>query len=98
MTLALLLAATRLVSTTPSRSVAATWQTTIGRELHGRVLGIVGYGSIGALVGGYGRALGMHVLAWGREGSLERARSDGHEPEPDLEALFAHAPTSSASI
>ena len=91
MTLALLLAATRLVVDDAVALRGGTWQTTIGRELHGRVLGIVGYGSIGALVGGYGRALGMHVLAWGREGSLARARSDGHEPEPDLDALCSRS-------
>ena len=53
------------------------------------MLGIVGYGTIGALVARYGAALEMHVRAWGRAGSLERARTDGHEPEPDLDALFA---------
>jgi D-3-phosphoglycerate dehydrogenase / 2-oxoglutarate reductase len=91
LTLALLLAATRLVVDDAVALRGGSWQTTIGRELHGRVLGIVGYGSIGALIGGYGRSLGMRVLAWGREGSLERARADGHEPEPDLEALCARS-------
>jgi D-3-phosphoglycerate dehydrogenase len=91
LTLALLLAATRLLVDDAVALRGGTWQTTIGRELHGRALGIVGYGSIGALVGGYGRALGMRVLAWGRAGSLERARADGHEPEPDLEALCSRS-------
>ena len=59
----------------------------VGRELHGRTLGIIGYGNIGALVAGYGRALGMHVLAWGRAASLERAAADGYEAEPELDAL-----------
>ena len=31
------------------------------------------------------------MLAWGRDGSLERARADGHEPEPDLDALCARS-------
>ena len=51
----------------------------------------MGYGAIGALVARYGQALGMHVLAWGRAGSLARADADGHEPEPDLDALFARS-------
>ncbi len=67
---------------------SGTWQTTVGIELHGRTLGIVGYGTIGALVARYGRALGMTVLAWGRAASLERARADGIEVDPDLDALF----------
>jgi len=87
LTLALLLSASRLIVDDAVALRAGAWQTTIGRELHGRVLGIVGYGSIGALVAGYGRSLGMHVLAWGRAGSLDRARVDGHEPEPDLDAV-----------
>jgi len=91
LTLALILGATRRLVDDAVALRAGTWQTTIGRELHGRVLGIVGYGSIGALVAGYGRALGMHVLGWGRERSLERARADGHEAEPDLDALCARS-------
>lgn len=87
LTLALILASERNLVTDANALRSGAWQTTIGRELHGRVLGIVGYGKIGSLVGTYGRALGMHVLACGRTGSLERARADGCEPEPDLGAL-----------
>ncbi len=89
LTLALILASARCLVADVVALRSGVWQTTIGSELHGRSLGIVGYGSIGALVAGYGRALGMHVRAWGRAGSLERARSDGHEAEPDLGALCA---------
>jgi D-3-phosphoglycerate dehydrogenase / 2-oxoglutarate reductase len=91
LTLALLLAAIRFVVDDALALRSGTWQTTVGRELQGRTLGIVGYGSIGALVGGYGRALGMQVLAWGREASLERALADGYEPEPDLDALCSRS-------
>ena len=91
LTLALMLASTRQLVDDAVALGRGSWQTTIGRELHGRVLGIIGYGSIGALVAGYGRALGMHVLGWGRERSLERAAADGHEPEPDLDALCARS-------
>lgn len=91
MTLALMLAATRHVVTDAVELRAGGWSTTAGRELHGRVLGIAGYGSIGALVARYGTALGMRVLAWGRAASLARALVDGHEPEPDLDALCRRA-------
>ncbi|HSC00786.1 MAG TPA: NAD(P)-dependent oxidoreductase, partial [Burkholderiaceae bacterium] len=50
----------------------------IGTVLKGRTLGIWGYGKIGKLVAGYGRAFGMEVLVWGSEGSRERAQADGH--------------------
>ncbi|MDH3287284.1 MAG: D-2-hydroxyacid dehydrogenase family protein [Betaproteobacteria bacterium] len=64
------------------------WQTLLGTAVRGRTLGILGYGRIGASVAGYGRAFGMDVLAWGREGSMERARADGFEAVAAKEALF----------
>ena len=91
LTLALMLASARCLVEDAVALRSGVWQTTIGRELHGKVLGIVGYGGIGALVARYGTALGMHVLAWGRAGSLERARADGHEAEADLDALCARS-------
>jgi D-3-phosphoglycerate dehydrogenase / 2-oxoglutarate reductase len=57
---------------------AGTWQIGVGNSLRGKTLGIYGYGRIGSTVAGYGRAFGMHVLAWAREASLERARCDGY--------------------
>ncbi len=91
LTLALILASARRLVEDVVALRSGTWQTTVGTELHGRTLGIVGYGTIGALVARYGRALGMTVLAWGRAGSLERARADAIDTEPDLEALFARS-------
>jgi D-3-phosphoglycerate dehydrogenase len=52
---------------------------------------VYGYGRIGAAVAGYGRAFGMNVMVWGREGSLERARADGHAAAPDREAFFGQS-------
>ena len=37
--------------------------------LRGKTLGIWGYGKIGQLVAGYGKAFGMKVLVWGRTAS-----------------------------
>lgn len=91
LTLALILASTRCLVEDVVALRSDTWQTTMGSELHGRTLGIVGYGTIGALVARYGGALGMQVLAWGRAGSFERAQADGCEAEPDLEALCARS-------
>jgi D-3-phosphoglycerate dehydrogenase len=60
----------------------------IGRVLKGQTLGIFGYGKIGQLVASYGRAFGMNVLVWGREGSQERARADGFAVAESKDALF----------
>jgi D-3-phosphoglycerate dehydrogenase len=73
-------------------------QPPLGRVLHGRALGIFGYGKIGRLVAGYGRAFGMNVLVWGREGSLARAAADGLETTTDRRALFQHADVLSLHI
>jgi D-3-phosphoglycerate dehydrogenase / 2-oxoglutarate reductase len=60
----------------------------LGTTLQGRTLGIWGYGRIGQLVAGYGRAFGMRVLIWGRAASRERAVLDGFEVTSSREELF----------
>lgn len=60
----------------------------LGTTLKGRTLGIWGYGRIGQLVAGYGRAFGMRVLIWGRAASRERAVLDGFEVTSTREELF----------
>ncbi len=60
----------------------------IGMVLRGKTLGIWGYGKIGQLVAGYGRAFGMHVLVWGRETSREQAAAHGLEVAASREAFF----------
>jgi D-3-phosphoglycerate dehydrogenase / 2-oxoglutarate reductase len=77
LTFGLVLAALRHLPEEAAGLRSGGWQTTLGTELHGTTLGIWGYGRIGALVARYGAAFGMHVLAWGREGSRERAATDG---------------------
>ncbi len=60
----------------------------LGTVLAGRTLGIWGYGRIGQLVAGYGRAFGMRVVIWGREASRNQALVDGHEIAASREAFF----------
>jgi D-3-phosphoglycerate dehydrogenase len=60
----------------------------IGMKLAGKTLGVWGYGKIGALVAGYGRAFGMKVLVWGSDGSRARARGDGHLAAESCEQFF----------
>jgi D-3-phosphoglycerate dehydrogenase len=61
----------------------------IGMVLRGRTLGIWGYGKIGQLVAGYGRAFGMQVQVWGSEASRARAVADGHEAAESARGFFA---------
>ncbi|MEY8878841.1 MAG: D-2-hydroxyacid dehydrogenase family protein [Leptothrix sp. (in: b-proteobacteria)] len=60
----------------------------VGTVLRGRTLGIWGYGRIGQLVAGYGRAFGMSVQVWGSEASRARAVADGLQAAPSREAFF----------
>ena len=61
----------------------------LGLVLRGRTLGIWGYGKIGSLVAGYGRAFGMQVVVWGSEASRARAVADGHRAATDCQGFFA---------
>lgn len=70
---------------------AGRWQSSVGLGLRGRTLGIFGYGRIGAVVAGYGKAFGMKVLAWGRETSLAKARADGYAVAASRAELFEQA-------
>ncbi|MEN9367174.1 MAG: hypothetical protein RL489_1532 [Pseudomonadota bacterium] len=63
----------------------------LGLTLSGRTLGLWGYGRIGRLVAGYGRAFGMKVQVWGSEASRQRAVADGFEAAASREAFFTDA-------
>ncbi|KPK18747.1 MAG: 3-phosphoglycerate dehydrogenase [Betaproteobacteria bacterium SG8_41] len=88
LTWGLVLAAMRGIPQQMAALKTGRWQTMLGTAVRGRTLGILGYGRIGASVAGYGRAFGMKVLAWGREGSVARARAEGFEAVATKEALF----------
>jgi D-3-phosphoglycerate dehydrogenase len=88
----LVIAALRRIPQEMGALRAGTWQAyPVGIGLRGKTLGICGYGRIGAVVAGYGRAFGMKVLAWGRENSIAKARDDGHAVAPSKEVLFAES-------
>ncbi len=63
----------------------------LGSVLQGKTLGVWGYGKIGQLVAGYGRAFGMQVQVWGSEASRLRAQADGHQAAVDCQSFFADA-------
>jgi len=61
----------------------------LGSVLRGKTLGIWGYGRIGQIVAGYGRAFGMNVRVWGREASRAQALGDGLQIASTREEFFA---------
>jgi D-3-phosphoglycerate dehydrogenase len=63
----------------------------LGLVLRGRTLGIWGYGKIGQLVAGYGKAFGMRVIVWGSQSSRARAEADGLQAAASREELFAES-------
>ena len=63
----------------------------LGSVLRDKTLGIWGYGRIGQLVAGYGRAFGMQVLVWGSESSRQRAEQDGYQSATDREDFFSRS-------
>ncbi|WP_338768281.1 D-2-hydroxyacid dehydrogenase family protein [Massilia sp. METH4] len=99
LTWALIMAAQRKIVPYAMNLKEGTWQTvstnqpfnTLGTVLKGRTLAIWGYGKIGKLVAGYGKAFGMDVLVWGSDASRAAAEADGHRAAPSREALFEEA-------
>jgi phosphoglycerate dehydrogenase-like enzyme len=63
------------------------WQTTLGFDLEGKTLGILGLGNLGAKVGRIGAAFGMNLIAWSENLTAERARERGAE-RVDKDELF----------
>ena len=89
MTWALILAAMRDIPQQAAALKAGRWQIGVGTTLRGKTLGVYGYGRIGAVVAGYGRAFGMQVQVWAREATRAKARADGYAVAPSKEAFFA---------
>ncbi|HZS36383.1 MAG TPA: D-2-hydroxyacid dehydrogenase family protein [Polyangia bacterium] len=89
LTWALVLAAMRQLPEQVAALKRGAWQIGVGRTLRGKTLGVLGYGRIGAVVAGYGRAFGMNVVIWAREASRERARADGWPIAASRESFFA---------
>src|SRR4029453_4764773 len=67
---------------------AGKWQIGVGNTLRDKTLGIYGYGRIGSVVAGYGKAFGMKVLVWARRGPVEEAGADGYATASSKEVFF----------
>jgi D-3-phosphoglycerate dehydrogenase len=88
LTWGLVLAAMRAIPQQMAALKAGNWQIGVGHTLRGKTLGIYGYGRIGAVVAGYGKAFGMKVLVWAREPALAKARADGYATADSKAAFF----------
>jgi D-3-phosphoglycerate dehydrogenase / 2-oxoglutarate reductase len=90
LTWGLVIAALRRIPQEMAALRAGRWQAyPIGTGLRGKTLGIYGYGKIGAVVAGYGKAFGMNVVVWGRQTTMEKARADGHALARSREIFFS---------
>jgi D-3-phosphoglycerate dehydrogenase len=89
LTWGLVLSAMRQIPQQMAALKAGKWQIGVGSTVRGKTLGIYGYGRIGSVVAGYGKAFGMKVLVWAREHSLARARADGHSTASSKADFFA---------
>ncbi len=95
----LIMAASRKIGRHAQHLQEGVWQTcshraehnTPGTMLHGKTLGIWGYGRVGRLVAAYGRAFGMRVMIWGSPASLAAAAAHGFAAAPSKTGLFEEA-------
>ena len=87
MTWALILAASRFLAQEDAHLRSGGWQQTVGRDLAGRRLGVVGLGGIGSSVARIGAAFGMDVVAWSQHLDADDARGKGVTPVAQAELL-----------
>jgi D-3-phosphoglycerate dehydrogenase / 2-oxoglutarate reductase len=91
LTWGLILAALRHIPEEVQRLKSGEWQKTLGTGVNGKTLGVYAYGRIGSIMARVGKAFGMRVVCWGREGSTASARADGYEVAASREAFFAES-------
>lgn len=67
------------------------WQVNMGQSVHGKTIGIWGYGKIGKMVANYAKVFGARVLVWGSEASRGKALEDGFDEAASKAAFFSQA-------
>lgn len=85
----LILAALRRLVEEVTRFKNGQWQSYLGDQLSGKVLGVYGFGRIGKQVCHLGKAFGAKPLVWGRETSLKKAQEDGFAIATSKEEFFS---------
>jgi D-3-phosphoglycerate dehydrogenase len=87
----LIIAAARHIPAEVQALKEGRWQTSLGTGLAGKTLGVYAFGRIGSIVARVGKAFGMRVVCWGRQGSLAKASEAGFEVAASREAFFANS-------
>ena len=77
LTWALILASARHIVTESNSIRSGGWQQTVGTDLRGKTLGILGLGRIGSQVARIGSAFGMDLIAWSQNMTPETAQAAG---------------------
>jgi phosphoglycerate dehydrogenase-like enzyme len=77
LTWALILAGARHLVTETAALRGGGWQQSIGEDLYGHTLGLLGLGNIGSAVARIGKAVGMNLIAWSKNLTAERAAASG---------------------
>jgi len=77
LTWALILASARHIVTESNSVRSGSWQRTVGTDLRGKTLGVLGLGRIGSQVAGIGSAFGMNLIAWSQNMTAEDAKAAG---------------------
>ena len=90
-TWALILAALRRIPEETALMKRGQWRESLSLGLHGRALGVYGFGKIGSLIAATGASFGMRVLVWGRDSTLARASAAGYAVAADKNELFAQS-------
>ena len=85
----LILAALRKLVEEVERLKSGQWQGYLGDQLAGKVLGVYGFGRIGKQICHLGKAFGAKPLVWGRQSSLQNAKSDGFSVALSKEVFFS---------
>ena len=97
-TWALIMAAMRDIPRQMASLQSGGWQIGVGKTLHGRRLGLYGYGRIAKQVAGYAEAFGMDVVWWASEAGRARARADGRKIAESRQAFFAECDVVSVHV
>jgi phosphoglycerate dehydrogenase-like enzyme len=77
LTWALILAGARHIAAEAAAVRDGGWQQSIGDDLSGKTLGLIGLGNLGSKVAGIGLAFGMQIIAWSQNLTADKAAAAG---------------------
>lgn len=86
--MASMLALSRRIVPEAGNMAAGGWQTSVGRDLHGLTLGLIGLGKVGQRVAALARPFGMNICAWSHNLTPETASDHGAERCDSLHELM----------